>query len=503
MQDRQLANNCCFSNLNQSTPYPSNLTSFLSGINQVGSFKLLGLIASASSFGVTTVWHQAAQAETNFYKDSSETGETFISELDINKSDTNKTIANKNNTSTAIVENQNSDNSDLDHRLSNRDQSLPIPQPNFSFNLQQNSFNIPQLPSLAVNTLQQEKAADNLYTVRAGDTIVGIARKHGISSRQIIKANRLVNPNFIKVNRQLIIPSQEFTKGFARSVAFKNRKYSLSNNFIKPEPSKKTYLNFSKNPKSDDRSAPLAEIDTKVQKRTVVSKNKDPYISKLRQDIVKLRSEYQQQLRGNRIDASQATSFKNPKTLTAINRVNLNQPQSKAPTRDSVKVNHSQEKISNTLATTIKDFALAPKLPPLASPEEYLPENPISKGYMWPAQGNLTSGYGWRWGRLHKGIDIAAPIGTPIVAAASGEVIFAGWNTGGYGNLVKLKHNDGSVTLYAHNNRVLIRSGQQVKQGQLIAEMGSTGRSSGPHLHFEIRPNGSSAINPIARLPKK
>ena len=123
--------------------------------------------------------------------------------------------------------------------------------------------------------------------------------------------------------------------------------------------------------------------------------------------------------------------------------------------------------------------------------------------YILPAKGTISSGYGMRRGRMHKGIDIAAPIGTPIVAAASGEVIFAGWNTGGYGNLVKLRHPDGSVTFYAHNNRVMVRNGQRVRQGQLIAEMGSTGRSTGPHLHFEIRPNGSTAINPMARLPRK
>ncbi|HHP7232964.1 MAG TPA: M23 family metallopeptidase, partial [Xenococcaceae cyanobacterium] len=143
-----------------------------------------------------------------------------------------------------------------------------------------------------------------------------------------------------------------------------------------------------------------------------------------------------------------------------------------------------------------------PDLPPLSSPEEYLP-NGYFKGYIWPAQGTFTSGFGMRWGRMHKGIDIAAPIGTPIMAAASGEVIVAGWNSGGFGNLVKLKHSDGSVTLYAHNNRIYVRQGQTVEQGQQIAEMGSTGFSTGPHLHFEIRPNGNTAVNPIAHLPSK
>jgi murein DD-endopeptidase MepM/ murein hydrolase activator NlpD len=104
---------------------------------------------------------------------------------------------------------------------------------------------------------------------------------------------------------------------------------------------------------------------------------------------------------------------------------------------------------------------------------------------------------------MHRGIDIAGPIGTPIMAAASGEVISAGWNSGGFGKLVKIRHADGSITYYAHNNRILVRRGEYVKQGQQVAEMGSTGRSTGPHLHFEIRPDGKSAINPIALLPRK
>lgn len=147
---------------------------------------------------------------------------------------------------------------------------------------------------------------------------------------------------------------------------------------------------------------------------------------------------------------------------------------------------------------------VSPKLPPLSSPEQYLPNSPQKfNGYIWPAEGVFTSGYGMRWGRMHRGIDIAAPIGTPIVAAAPGEVVMAGWSNGGYGNLVKLKHPDGSLTLYAHNNKLLVHKGQEVDQGQQIAEMGSTGRSTGPHLHFEIHPAGQGARNPLAYLPKR
>ncbi len=149
---------------------------------------------------------------------------------------------------------------------------------------------------------------------------------------------------------------------------------------------------------------------------------------------------------------------------------------------------------------------VSPDLPQLYSPDQYLPDNNNSfsfSGYIWPTKGVLTSGYGWRWGRMHKGIDIAGPIGTPIVAAAEGEVISAGWNSGGYGNLVKVRHYDGSVTLYAHNSKIFVRRGQKVAKGQQIAAMGNTGYSTGPHLHFEIHPRGERAANPMAFLPRK
>ena len=87
----------------------------------------------------------------------------------------------------------------------------------------------------------------------------------------------------------------------------------------------------------------------------------------------------------------------------------------------------------------------------------------------------FTSGYGWRWGRMHKGIDVANNVGTPIVAAREGRVIFSGWSSGGYGYLVELLHPDGSKSLYAHNSRLEVRKGEMVRQGQLISRMGSTG----------------------------
>jgi murein DD-endopeptidase MepM/ murein hydrolase activator NlpD len=145
---------------------------------------------------------------------------------------------------------------------------------------------------------------------------------------------------------------------------------------------------------------------------------------------------------------------------------------------------------------------ISPQLPQLTA-SAYLPDVQdygLSTGFIWPADGVFTSGYGWRWGRIHAGIDIAAPVGTPILAAASGVIEYASWNDGGYGNMIDIRHADGTITRYAHMNELYVKEGQTVSQGQTIGAMGSTGFSTGPHLHFEIRPNGGSAIDPMAFL---
>jgi len=117
----------------------------------------------------------------------------------------------------------------------------------------------------------------------------------------------------------------------------------------------------------------------------------------------------------------------------------------------------------------------------------------------WPAKGTLSSRFGRRWGRMHNGIDIAGPKGTPVYAADSGTVSYSAYNGGGYGNLIKISHGGGTVTYYAHLSSRVASKGQKVKKGQLIGYMGSTGRSTGSHLHFEVRVNGSPK-NPLNYL---
>lgn len=119
-----------------------------------------------------------------------------------------------------------------------------------------------------------------------------------------------------------------------------------------------------------------------------------------------------------------------------------------------------------------------------------------------PAEGSFTSGYAMRWGTMHKGIDIANGIGTPIVAAQSGTVIDAG-PASGFGNWVRIKHSDGTVTVYGHMSTIDVTVGQQVQAGQKIAGIGNEGFSTGPHVHFEVYPTEGQAVDPVPWLRER
>jgi murein DD-endopeptidase MepM/ murein hydrolase activator NlpD len=117
---------------------------------------------------------------------------------------------------------------------------------------------------------------------------------------------------------------------------------------------------------------------------------------------------------------------------------------------------------------------------------------------IWPARGPINSPFGQRWGRLHAGIDIGVPSGTPVRAADAGRVVLSG-PSGGYGNYMCIQHTRSLSTCYAHNSRLGARKGDRVRQGQVIARSGNTGNSTGPHLHFETRVNGKP-VNPMRFL---
>src|SRR5581483_1756692 len=110
--------------------------------------------------------------------------------------------------------------------------------------------------------------------------------------------------------------------------------------------------------------------------------------------------------------------------------------------------------------------------------------HPHAPHFIWPVKGPITSPFGMRWGVLHPGIDIGVPTGTPVHAAAAGQVVWCGWMSG-YGNFVVIDHGGGYATAYGHNSKILVSCGEDVRQGQVISLSGCTGFCTGPHVHFE------------------
>jgi murein DD-endopeptidase MepM/ murein hydrolase activator NlpD len=134
----------------------------------------------------------------------------------------------------------------------------------------------------------------------------------------------------------------------------------------------------------------------------------------------------------------------------------------------------------------------------LAAAQGATDSTPSASGLIWPVSGPVVSPFGYRWGRLHAGIDIAVSYGTPIHAAAAGTVVLAGW-VSGYGNYTCIDHGGGMATCYAHQSSYAVSQGAAVSQGQVIGSVGCTGHCFGPHLHFEVRINGSP-VDPLGYL---
>ncbi len=282
-----------------------------------------------------------------------------------------------------------------------------------------------------------------VHKVKPGETLEDISRLYQISAKEIKKANRITDPSSIGPKTRLRIPAHQS-------------------------------LSMSLNTAQD-----IVELDS-----TALAGKSD------------VLADQSYQSDKNDSDVIQTSSAKAGKAKT---------PVAILPSSPQLSPGAGLGKDNTVIATrSVLPQIPSLELPPLSSVDRYLPSQmlPGPQKYLWPAKGVLTSGYGWRWGRPHRGIDIAAPVGTPVVASAPGVVTTAGWNRWGYGNLVEIRHPDGSLTLYAHNHKIKTRVGQSVYQGQQIAEMGSTGLSTGPHTHFELHSAGKGAINPMPFLRK-
>ncbi|MBW4679880.1 MAG: peptidoglycan DD-metalloendopeptidase family protein [Microcoleus vaginatus WJT46-NPBG5] len=380
---------------------------------------------------------------------------------------------------------------------------------------------IPAQPAPAALTVSVLEATPNIvvHKVQPGETLSSIASAYGVSLTELIKLNDLSDPSRLEINQTLSIPQKSAIRSdFSETASDDSSNQSLP-------------------------GTTLAASSTSVANgyaNSFASQSEQPnqkYVENLRADLMRLREKYQAHKDRNQahLPAQEAQETEQPAVVPIQRNRSLSASGFSANTNTSQaqiqKLRQQQRELASKTQSSTWETAAAessiepqqiakaslgsevyeslinplmntPQLPPLNSPDTYLPKSPAYfNGYNWPAQGVLTSGYGWRWGRMHAGIDIAGPIGTPIVAAASGVVAYAGWDEGGYGNLVEIKHPDGSMTRYAHNDRILVRQGQQVEQGEQISEMGTTGFSTGPHLHFEIHNPAGGAQNPMAYLP--
>ena len=449
------------------------------------------------------------------------------------------------------------------------------------------------------------------YEVKPGDTLAAIASERGTSVSEIIKANNLNNPNELRINQKLTVPAENRStaikpiaavtpvqSGSAPKIVTPANTLSAGLTFSEPSQPSVTANNGSVTiptavtsdnqiqataikPTTDLTTAPAygiggdSPIPQKLNQMQLAkkppevtrTKNNNPRLRSLQDEIERLRTKYRAQQSGNivvptespsneaavQIPVSRPDNFAGSNPVTRVNNVAVPipvprpmapnyiaqpQPQFRATGSNNDSVNpdfvfNQTSRQSNPrgnrpsvrIATppigvdasaslgAMRGRIVSPDLPPLtAAVDRYLPRaidpsmpapSTMTTAYIWPAKGVLTSGFGMRWGRPHKGIDVANGTGTPIYASADGVIEKAGWNNGGYGNVVDIRHNDGSMTRYGHNSKILVQAGQAVHQGDIIAKMGSTGFSTGPHSHFEIHPSGKGAVNPIAFLPNR
>ena len=152
------------------------------------------------------------------------------------------------------------------------------------------------------------------------------------------------------------------------------------------------------------------------------------------------------------------------------------------------------------IARSAERTALAKKAAKAAAAKKAEEARKASQTWVMPIKGAVfTSGFGWRWGRMHQGDDFGTPVGTPLAAMSTGKVTFAGWE-GGYGNKLEITYWDGTVSVFGHMSQIATSVGQSVAPGDIVGYSGNTGHSTGPHLHLEIHPDGGAAIDPAPWL---
>lgn len=370
-----------------------------------------------------------------------------------------------------------------------------------------------------ITALAAPAATFSRYQVQAGDTLVSIAAALGTTPEALVQTNALADPDMIFAGATLRVPSAQPVETIVANKADTTieqtsalQQSRSANERLAHLRSTASYPNSARildNLRSISPSEAMSVGGERVTEQDLLATKpngatSDPYVASLMAEVQEIRNHSVQFFEADRALLASADQAR---SIPRIRSRRVNQlTETVTPAEESTNLLAAAPLSPDAYVPAQRSSTgqvVSPDMPILPAADEFLPETPnYFEGYIWPAAGTVTSGYGWRWGRMHRGVDVAGPVGTPIVAAAPGVVEQAGWNSGGYGNLVEIRHPDGSMTRYAHNNSLNVSVGQTVRQGQQIAEMGSTGYSTGPHLHFEVHKSGG-AVNPVAYLPSR
>ncbi len=313
-----------------------------------------------------------------------------------------------------------------------------------------------------------------IYSVKPGDTLEDIANRYQVPQQRIIEATPLDRPEYLRIGQRLLIPGDV-------------------GELIRRENEMIAHREAEERRRQEEEAQRQAEEQARLQAE---QQRRAQQMQQERQALLAGGSLVHTVGAGDTIERIaarygvtqrsiiQANNLRNPHWLRIGQRLTIPAPGTQPPPPAPVRRARQQPQARPAPA------ASPPALPPARS-----------SGFIWPVAGQITSGFGYRRGRFHAGVDIPGPVGSPIVAVQEGVVIFAGNAGDGYGNRVDIRHPNGIVTRYAHGHQIYVSQGQYVQQGQTIMSRGNTGRSTGPHLHFEVRPGGGAPVDPRPYLP--
>ena len=370
---------------------------------------------------------------------------------------------------------------------------------------------VPLVPVLAENAASWRE-----HVVKNGETLSDIAAAHGnITTQDILKANGLKDANRLSENQLLLIPndSSKIDETFDE---VRTRQMRVAAVKEKVEPIKtKSYVIAKGDSLWSIANSQNIEVDT------LIGSNKFKTSSRLRPGAT-LRIPNQDGIfyslkKGETIEA---VAKRYGVSMSKLRQVNINSDTASLKTGDEIFLPGAkpdglmEHKDSEVKVAEVKKSDKNSKTSAKNSKNEKsektakLPKGEVAVrntgAFRWPIMGRINSPFGWRYHPItkrrdfHTGIDIKANRNDPIKAAAPGRVVYSGW-MGGYGKVIVIEHHNGQSSLYAHCSSLLVGKGENVSSGKLIAKIGTTGRSTGPHLHFEIR-NGNSPVNPIKYL---